>query len=274
MTKVTRHQVSDSVKSSSQELLYDPEVATPSHAEQAKTLVANRGVGTLCTLHGEEGHPYGSFVTYALAGDRPVFLISQLAEHTRNLQADRKASLLVSAEGKSDPLANARVTLVGQCAPLPRGEDAEAREAYLASHPTAAYYVDFKDFAFWQLEVQSLRYIGGYGRMSWVSLADWQTASADPIAPVAPQIINHMNEDHADAMVAYCRAFSRASDTKEATMTGIDRYGFEMSAVTEAGPRPIRLAFGSPISTATQARTELVQLVKQARAQLAVGSPG
>lgn len=269
MTRVTRHQVSKNTKSSSQELLYDPDVATPSHAEQAKTLVAQRGIGTLCTLHGEHGHPYGSFVTYALVGGNPVFLVSKLAEHTRNLEGDPKASLLVNAEGKDDPLANARVTLIGACTRLPRGEDTEAREAFLAAHPNASYYVDFKDFSFFQLDVESLRYIGGYGRMSWVTLADWQAAQADPIAAFAPQIIEHMNDDHAEAMIAYCQAFSRASDTKAATMTAIDRYGFEMSAVTEAGPRPIRLAFAAPIENAGQARTALVALVKQARAQLA-----
>ena len=250
-----------------QELLYDPEVATPTHAELARTLASAVGTGTLCTVSSEgDGHPYGSFVTYGLDEGAPVFLVSVLAEHTKNLQGDARCSLLVAQPGEGDPLARPRVTLVGKAQQLDRGTASEAaRAAFLAAHPNASYYVDFTDFSFWRMGVESLRYIGGYGRMSWVEAGDWQAAEADPIAPAAHRIISHMNDDHADTMVLYCRALSRAGDTSSATMVSVDRYGFEMSAVTEKGPRPIRLAFSRPIATAKEARQELVALAKQAR---------
>ena len=76
-----------------------------------------------------------------------------------------------------------------------------------------------------------------------------------------------MNEDHAETMALYCRKFSKATDTSAAQMTAVDRYGFEMSATTAAGPRPIRLAFSKPIDTAQAAREELVELARQARAE-------
>ena len=76
--------------------------------------------------------------------------------------------------------------------------------------------------------------------MSWVEVADWLGAAPDPIAGHAEGIITHMNADHSEAMVACCRAFTKATDTTTATMTSVDRYGFEMSATTAAGPRPIR----------------------------------
>ena len=113
-----------------------------------------------------------------------------------------------------------------------------------------------------------MRYIGGYGRMSWVPHAEWAEATSDQIAPQARAIIDHMNADHAEALVAYCRAFSKAKQATAATMTGVDRYGFEMSATTDAGPRPIRLAFPQPISSSEEARREMVALVKKARAVL------
>ncbi len=98
------------------EPLYDTEVATPTHAERARTLVANVGTGTLSTVAREPaGHPYGSFVAYGMWEGRPVFLVSHLAEHTRNLLQDNRASLLVAEPGTGDPLARGRVTLVGQC---------------------------------------------------------------------------------------------------------------------------------------------------------------
>ena len=96
--------------------LYDVNVPTPSHAERARTLVASISTGTLCTLATEPaGYPYGSFVTVAFEQGDPIFLISALAEHTKNLEQDPRASLLVAESGAADPLANGRVTMVGPC---------------------------------------------------------------------------------------------------------------------------------------------------------------
>ena len=247
------------------EPLYDPDVPTPTHAERARTLAASMTTGTLCTLAEEPaGYPYGSFVTVAFDAGNPVFLVSTLAEHTRNLIRDPRASLLVAEGGASDPLANGRVTLLGPCTQA--GEaDTRAREAFLATHPNAAYYADFRDFAFWRLRVEAVRYIGGYGRMSWVEAADWHAAEPDPLVDAAAGIIAHMNDDHADAMVVCCKAFSKATDITSASMTGVDRYGFEMSTVTSEGPRPIRLAFPEQVTTAVQVRTALVAMLQDAR---------
>jgi hypothetical protein len=49
-------------------------------------------------------------------------------------------------------------------------------------------------------------------------------------------------------------------------MTGVDRYGFEMSAITAEGPRPIRLGFSRPLSTADEVRAELIELARRANA--------
>jgi putative heme iron utilization protein len=205
----------------------------------------------------------------------PVFFISELAEHTKNLRGDSRASLLVAESGEGDPLAKGRVTLLGHARVLSGGPEHDAaKDAYLSRHPNAAYYIDYSDFAFWRLDVESVRYIGGYGRMSWVVVADWRSGEPDPIAPHATAIIDHMNEDHADAMVAFCRALTRATDTTTATMTGVDRYGFEMSAQTGRGPRPIRLPFSAPIATAEDARREMVALVRRAREVLAAQEAG
>src|SRR5690606_12626919 len=93
---------------------------TPTHAERSRTLAASRTEGALSTLALDPaGHPYGSYVVYAMVGASPVFLISKLAEHTKNLEADPRASLLVvepEREGE-EALARGRVTLVGECRP-------------------------------------------------------------------------------------------------------------------------------------------------------------
>lgn len=259
-----------STRGRSQELLYDPEIPTPTHAERAMTLVAQAKTGTLSTLSVEpDGFPYGSFVTFGLTGGSPVFLISELAEHTKNLRGENRCSLLVAEQGEGDPLARGRVTLVGRCRETSEGEErTRAREAFLGANPRASYYVDFGDFSLWKLEVEQIRYIGGYGRMSWVEATDWTHAEPDPISVHAPGILQHMNKDHADTLVLYCKAFSKAGSVEEATMVGIDRYGFEMSAMTSEGPRPIRVAFDSPISSPGDSREVLVALAKRARQQL------
>jgi putative heme iron utilization protein len=253
---------------SAAEPLYDPDIPTPTHAERARTLVALIKTGTLSTLALEPaGYPYGSFVTVAFDSGDPVFLISGLAEHTKNLERDPRASLLVAESGADDPLANGRVTLLGPCARV-EGDDGSARTAFLTAHPNAAYYADFRDFAFWKLRVNAIRYIGGYGRMSWISETDWQGADPDPVTPFAAGTIAHMNADHADALVLYCHAFSRATDITSATMTGVDRYGFDMSAKTPEGPRPVRVAFARPVSSAEDVRAALISMVKEARSRL------
>jgi heme iron utilization protein len=248
-----------------EEKLTGDDVRAPTHAERARTLCAAKATGALATLT-DDGYPYGSYVTFALEGSDPVFLVSTLAAHTQNLEKDARASLLVHEDGAPDPLANARATLVGRCTRLT--DSAGAKDAFLARHPGAAYYADFNDFGFYRLAVESVRYIGGYGRMSWVEADAWRQADVDPLYPAAPGILAHMNDDHADALVAYARAFTRATAAEEATMTAIDRYGFEMSVATAAGRRPARIAFPAPLGAAGEARKALVDLLGVARAKL------
>jgi len=251
------------------EPLYDVNIPTPTHAERARTLVSQLTTGTLCTLAADPaGYPYGSFVTVAFDNGNPVFLVSTMAEHTRNLQQDPRASLLIAEGGNDDPLANGRVTLLGLCKQV-EGDGASARAAFLATHQNASYYADFRDFAFWRLEVESIRYIGGYGRMSWVEAVDWHAAEADPLASSAAGVIEHMNQDHSEALLLYCKAFSQATNITTASMTGVDRYGFEMSAVTPDGRRPVRLAFDQEVATSEEVRTALISMLQKARARLA-----
>ena len=245
----------------------------PSHAERCRTLVAGARSATLCTIARDPaGFPYGSLVTVALdERGRPLLLLSELAEHTQNLAHCADASLLLAEpmDRHRTPLALGRVTLLGPCAKVPAEERDAARAAFLAAQPDASYYVDFKDFAFHRLEPIALRYVGGFGRMSWVTAADYLAASPDPLAEAAPAILAHMNEDHGEAMVAYARALARLPDATAATMTAVDRYGFELAVTTPAGPRATRLAFDQEVSNSDEVRRAMVAMVKTARAALA-----
>lgn len=144
----------------------EPTAPEPSFAEQARTLLHLGRTGTLGTLSRRHpGHPFVSVMPYAPdERGRPLFLISTLAMHTQNLEADPRASLLVAQPG-DDPLALARVTLMGRGRRLTAADRAGAREAYLARHPNAIHWVDFDDFAFWRLDLSDVYFVGGFGAM-------------------------------------------------------------------------------------------------------------
>jgi len=238
----------------------------PTDAELARTLAARRARATLGTLTAK-GYPYGSAVSY-VADDTgaPVVLISEMAEHTINARGDERASLLVSDEtpDADDPLAASRMTLVGRLRLRP--EPGALRDLYLERHPYARYYADFSDFGFWRLEVEEIRYVGGFGHMSWVTQDDYRAASVDPLWSVAAGVVAHMNDDHGEANLAYVRVLAGLSDATGATMVGIDRYGVTVQAVTPSGPRLARIAFPQALTSADQARPAVIDLLATARA--------
>jgi heme iron utilization protein len=201
-----------------------------------------------------------------------LFFVSLLAEHTQNAKRDPRASLLVTEpvpEG-ADPLASGRATLLGTLHEVTGDDRPAVRDAYLAANPTAAYYIDFADFVFYRLAVEAIRYVGGYGRMSWVTPEAYAAAEADPLAGApAAGIIAHMNADHAEAQVLFCRHLAGRPDTTAASMSAVDRYGFELIAVGPTGRAALRLGFPEPCTTGEQVRAAMVALVAQARAAAA-----
>jgi putative heme iron utilization protein len=127
-----------------------PTVREPSFAERARTLVYLARIGSLSTLSRKQpGFPFGSVMPYGLDGHgRPVFLVSTMAMHTQNLQADSRASLLVTEPGASgDPLGASRVTLIGNVLTIADPEVPESRKLYLARYANSQYWVDFEDFS-------------------------------------------------------------------------------------------------------------------------------
>ena len=92
--------------------------------------------------------------------------MSGLAEHTRNLAADPRAGFLVVDAPDGDVLNAERATLLGRFVPL--GDDPHVTARYCRYEPDAARYLALGDFTFWALDVERLRYIGGFGRMGWV----------------------------------------------------------------------------------------------------------
>jgi putative heme iron utilization protein len=195
----------------------------------------------------------------------PVFLISTMAMHTQNVQADPRASLLVTQpDTAGDPLGAARVTLLGNILSVSVSEVVEARKPYLARHANSKYWVDFDDFSFYRMHIVDVYYVGGFGVMGWVSASEYYGGQPDPLADTSTEIIQHMNTDHREALVLLARAFA-GIESQEVVMTSIDRLGFHLRLKTQDGTRGARIAFLREVSSPAEARKVLVEMVGQAR---------
>jgi hypothetical protein len=190
-----------------------------------------------------------------------------MAMHTQNLQADPRASLLVTQEDTDgEPLGASRITLVGNVLPLPDAEVAEARKVYLARHANSKYWVDFEDFSFYRMHVVDVYYVGGFGVMGWVAASEYGRSQPDPLADSMAEIIQHMNADHKDALVLLAREFARI-ESQEATLTAVDRLGFHVRLKTQNGMRGARIAFLQEVSNPAETRKVLVDMAQQARSR-------
>lgn len=248
----------------------------PSAAEEARTIAAATNAATLASLT-KAGDPWASFVTYGLlqtgsSGGAPVLCVSHLAEHGRNLAADPRASLSVVAPRAAtsteaaDPLASPRITLAG-IVEHPVGDELEAaRAAHVAAVAAAKYYIDYSDFALWVLRVQRVRWVGGYGRMDSATAADYAAATPDPLREVAAGAVEHLNDDHADALTRMARALGGFPDAQSAVCTGVDRYGLDLKVECPRGPAYTRAGFGRALESADELRAATVELVRRARA--------
>jgi putative heme iron utilization protein len=244
-----------------------PAIPEPTFAERARTLVYLGRVGSLSTLSRKQpGFPFGSVMPYGLdIQGRPIFLISTMAMHTQNLQADARASLLVTpVDAEADPLGASRVTLVGNAARLPASDVADARKLYLARHANSKYWVDFEDFSFYRMDVLDVYYVGGFGVMGWVAASEYGHSPHDPLADAREEIIQHMNADHGDALVQLAKKFAGV-ESQEATMTAVDRLGFHVRLKTLDGLRGARIAFLREVRNSAETRKVLVEMVQQAR---------
>jgi heme iron utilization protein len=141
----------------------------------AKRLVRVTRAGALSTIDRHTGHPFGSLVNVATDMDgAPLVLVSRLATHTANLEKDGRASLLLAAAGRGDPLAHPRLTVLGAFAPVERQDASEPRlrRRFLARHPKSELYAGFGDFSFWRMSVVSAHLNAGFARAADLKAAD------------------------------------------------------------------------------------------------------
>lgn len=219
-------------------------------------LLNRESVGVLSTHSVDvEGYPFGSITPYVLNyGGVPTMLISDIAQHTRNIKRNNKVSLTIFDQCAEDPQASGRLTWIGDAEPVDPS-DTKIRQRYLRYFPTAESYFDTHDFSLYSICLRRARFIGGFGEIYWIEpdamLLD------NPFREAESGIVEHMNRDHKEALFHYCKVLKDAV-VAAVTMTGIDSEGFDMLA----DKRKLRIDFDAPISTLEAARATLVKLAK------------
>jgi putative heme iron utilization protein len=232
----------------------------------AKSLLRTTRAGALATIDRHTGHPFASLVNVATDSDgSPVILVSRLSTHTANLEVDGRASALLAATGKGDPLAHPRLTLIGSFCQMQRDDPDEARvrRRFLARHPKSELYAGFGDFSFWRLAVVSAHLNGGFARAADLTAADVITdisGTANLIEAEAAAVA-HMNTDHADAVRLYATKLIGAEDGPW-RLTGLDPEGLDLAWAEQT----LRLPFAERVVSAEQLRRVVVDLAKKARA--------
>lgn len=245
----------------------DDGVPQPSLAERARTLVAQGGTSTLSTLSRKHpGYPFGSLMPYGIDEDgSPLFLISSMAMHTRNLEQNPRCTLLiVQAAVEGEALGAGRISIMGDARVVVETDSDRIRALYLQRNPSAQNWVNYGDFAFYRLSVLDVYFVGGFGIMGWITAEQYHAAAPDPLTHAAAEIISHMNQDHVDAMISIAEHLGGVTAT-EAVMTAVDYLGFSLRLKTDRGFQAIRIPFKQPLQAAADARQAMIQLVEEAR---------
>lgn len=231
---------------------------------QAKAILRTARSGTLATLK-PGGGPFASLTSLATDVDgAPLVLISRLALHTGQLEADPRCSLLIARPGKGDPLAHPRLTVVATAARVDRDsrEGQRIRRRFLSRQPKAELYADFADFSFWRLEPQHVYLNGGFAR-AWDGPASevmTDLSGAEALLDMEDAALTHMNADHAEAVRLYATRLCGEADGPWRA-TGVDPEGIDLAHAD----RTARLPFAGRILDGMALRQALAALAAAAR---------
>jgi heme iron utilization protein len=247
------------------------EAAKLGQAGAARRLIRRQGHAALATSLA--GRPYVSLVATACGFDAsPLLLLSDLAQHTSNLAAEPRVSLLFEdASHLSDPLAGPRLTLLGRAE---RCDDPAAAARFAARHPASADYAGFADFHLYRVAIERGHLVAGFGRIAWIEADDLRLPpeSAATLEAAEAEIVAHMNADHADAIALYAeRLLGRAGTGWR--ISGIDPEGIDLRRPMELGGETARLDFTQPVLTPAAARQALVALAASARKAATARTP-
>ena len=190
-----------------------------------------------------DGFPFASAVPFITdAHHRPIMLISALAEHSRNLLANPRASLMIAMALGAGEMA--RVSLVGEVHPVEAAPHLIAR--YLRYHPHAERFLQLGDFRFHRFEPVRVLTVGGFAKASWL---EGSRLTEVPVISLS---------DEADLLARYAQ-----EGRQDCLLRGIDAFGADASL----DGKPVRIRFSAgPITKAAWLPTlhrELAAMTKE-----------
>lgn len=235
-----------------------PKTDKENTARMARALLRHCGSAVLATLF--SGAPYTSLVLAVADLDgSPILLQSDLAQGTRNLKADPRASLIVSAgENKQNPLDSPRLTLLGS---VEVTGDPRHRRRYLARQPQTSLYADFGDFHFYRMTIERAHLVSGFGKVAWFKAADLLIADgARALAGVEVALTEWMNGDQRGELDLCANRLAGLSGTGWQA-TGIDPDGIDLRRADDTA----RLDFAAPASGEEAFHAAFADLVAAAR---------
>lgn len=206
-----------------------------------------------------KGYPFGSIVPYCLNQQgEPIILISDIAQHTKNIVVNSKVSLTVAERDADDSQTAGRVTYIGNAIKLDE-DDTDSIERYYSFFPQSRDYHKIHDFNFYTIQAVRIRFIGGFGQIYWIEQGDFLLANPFSYDEEL-QMINHMNADHPDAIKHYCELNGINYSIDDApVMVGIDGEGFYL----RTGVRIHRIKFSESVTKAAEVRASLVDMAKK-----------
>jgi len=231
---------------------------------RVRKLLLGSDYGTLST-HSADclGYPFASIVPVGFDDlNRPIVLISRLAQHTANIAENAKVSLFLNDAHQrdyEDVQTCARITLLAQAQRLDIDADTNTVRRYCRFYRQAESYYKELDFDFYRLEPEKLRFIAGFGQIHWI--APERLFTKNPLGfDIETDIVEHMNTDHRDALLKYCQQAGHAlPEGSEPEMVGVDGFGF----FQRVGARLMRFDFPQPIENANEVRKALIEMLKQ-----------
>ncbi len=226
-------------------------------ALHARTLMLEEYHGILST-HSLDvpGYPFGSVMPYCLDAEGcPIIQISTIAQHTKNIEANPRVSLIISESNTDDVHTGGRLTWVGDAEKV---ESEELAEHYYRFFPQSRNYNNTHSFDFYRINLVRGRYIGGFGKIFWVNNA-LMTKNNPFFGSAGTSMIEHMNDDHKNALNTYCKkAAIQIPDGVQPVMAGVDSEGIHLLL----NRRVVRIGFSEPASSPMEVRQRLVAMAK------------
>ena len=233
----------------------------------AKRLVRTLNSGVLSTISKNlQGYPFGSVTPFMSDSECALYIyISDIAQHAKNIREDARVSVTIYHQAeRGDQNEEGRVTFVGDATIVEGDQHEEQLQRYVTLFPEAKKYTEAHDFHLWKIDVKRVRYIGGFGKIFWLEKDEWIAGGSPWDLQSEMGMVNHMNEDHQDAMEAILAHHTGLVDA-DVLMSGVLTDGCYL----QTHQKNVFIPFPFVCESSTDVRKALVALTKDARMAIA-----